>query len=526
VLGFGELPSDPKFQLGFQVHYDPEVWVHGGHLTSRRGSAARRAETIRSLLAPFLGIFVLLATLGGCSRCATLWPCARVTETTGAVERQLSSGTWQGLERGAALASGEFVKTGGASFAQLALEGGGRLTLEPETLIRFLEIERSGNTAWDVKSGRVLFEAPPQGAEIRSSFGNIAAGPGTRLEITGKPESILVLVQVGRTRIESPGGTVLDLKSAQSVELSANATRLDLLSEPPTSQTKSPSETASSLGDLSVEAGQSLVIHDSGPPSEVRFVFGQSCVEGAIELESGDSPRKSASEWTDRGAVVIRVEAGSLSYKLKCRAGLNEPLVEQATGSLTIVADDGLKSAEERPPSTAIDVTGRHYNVLYRNHLPQVTFRWPDAPHAGRYALAVSHLGRTRTVFSSESAYAFPAGELAEGTHQAQFSAGRLASERTVIAIRRDPSAPVLTFDAAPSREPGSDEGQFRLSGRVVAGYQIEYNRQRSELGPEGQFSLSGAWPPGGRPAVLYVRHPERDTHAYLIRLPKALGAR
>gem|GEM_PF-3557327 len=511
VLGFLELPSDPEFPLGMQTHSAGEVWVHGGQRATEGGSFRRRAaELHRAVLSCAL---ICTLFLSGCQQCASLLPCARVTETTGSVERQAAHGTWQALERGASLGAGELVRTAGASFAQLALEGGGRLTLEPETTVRFLEGERTGITAWDVRSGRILFEASQEGSEIRSSYGRILASSGARLEISGKPESVLVLTQLGRARIESVGGTVLELQPSQSVELSASATRVDLLSEPP--KGNSPSQ-RSTLSDIALEAGQSLVIHDASPPTQVRFVFGANCVEGAIELESGPAGKKSASEWTERGAVVVRVEPGTLSYKLKCRAGMGQALVDQASGSLTIVNDDGLKPREERPSSTAIDVTGRHYNLHYSDQLPQVTFRWPDAPPARRYALAVSYLGRTRTVFSREPVYAFPGGELAEGTHQAQFSAGRVASERTVVAIRRDPSASVLTLDAAPSRSGVTDE-TFRLTGRVRDGYQVESNRQRVETSPEGQFTVAGVWPSSGHPVVLYLRRPERETHAYLI---------
>jgi hypothetical protein len=463
-----------------------------------------------------LFLLLLALTLLGCEVVHSWLSKGVILETTGKVELQpgdAQSSVWLVAREGARLGPGSRVRTGSASFAQFGLEGGGRLVLEPESELHFLRESDSPGQGWEVRNGRAVLETPARDTSIRTPYGRIYAEAGTRLELSGHAGAAFVLVQTGRARVESRTGTVLDLASPQAVELTMSGTRVVLAPDEPPPL----GSLHTFVSDLVLDAGQSLVIHDPRPPSAIRFRFGPNCKEGAIVLGGDRSSRESASEWTDQGSVVVRIEPGTLEYRLECRDDLNQPLRVQAGGALTILKDSGTEPLETRSDAATIDVTGRQYTVLFHSQLPQVTFRWPDAPKAPRYILSMSYQGRTRKVFARDPVYGFAGGELPEGTHQAQFSARGVASDRTVVAVRFDPTTRLVRMESRMA--PSSD--QIEVKGTVQTGWTLECQGAPVALGPEAQFSLQAPTRADGGALGLWVRHPSRPSHVYFLRQPE-----
>jgi hypothetical protein len=427
-----------------------------------------------------------------------------IVEATGKVERSVAgeSAHWEIVHDGARLQRGEHVRTQAASFAQVSLRAGARLTLEPESELRFLEGLDATGEAWEILSGRGVLETPSFGHRVRSSFGQIVTKEGTRVELSGRPNAMFVLVQTGHARIESRTGTVLELAPTEGVELTRNGTRVVLASGPPS---EAPPPAPPTEDEIRLEAGHSLVIHDPKGQAPVRFLFGAGCPEGSVQLQAEGSAPPRASEWSSHGSAVLRVEPGTFEYRLQCRASPNESLRDHSQGTVTVLNDDGEKPLDARPDAATIDVNGRQYTVLFHGGPPQVTFRWPDAPPAPRYMLALTFQGRTRKVYGRQPVYGFAAGELGEGTYQAQFSAKGIASDRSVVAVRFDTSTRIVSLNL----------NSPQVTARALEGWSLEYRGASLPKGPDGGFSFSIE--PGTPHATLWARYPGRTPHVYLL---------
>lgn len=470
----------------------------------------------------FLLLGVSLWMSVGCERCA-LGSLAVLTTKQGGADRDFAAerDKWHVADVGARFRAGDGLKTALQGTAKLALEDGSVLELENDTLVRFLEREPgSHEIGLDVLMGTAAFEVAAQGGTLRTSLGRGRVEGGSRLLMKRVHESISFQVSFGAAHIESKEGSVFDLQAGEKVLVSEGSVKLELAEGRRAAEElpRGPVEGTLPSGDVDLVAGSNVIVHDPEPPTKVRFLFGAICNEAVVRFPGLDRPQMRG----QRG-VSEPFGEGTYPYAVHCvdASGQEEPKAQG--GTVTILKDSGLKTIAPSPPSTLIEVNGRQYTVLYQSQLPQLAFRWSDAPPgATDIKLYLSTGGKTRTLASPSSTYGFASGALSEGTYQAYFEGGGQISPRTVVAIAFDNATPIATFS-------GSDGGRvsagssITVSGSALPGWSVTIDGQPLGQDAEGRFSAMQKVPEKGRPIAVELSHAERDRHVYLRRPSGAL---
>lgn len=270
--------------------------------------------------------------------------------------------------------------------------------------------------------------------------------------------------------------------------------------------------------DVSIQSGQTLVIHDPAPPTAVGFLFGTQCERGVIKLNGQRSAIPGERTAHGKGRVILALGPGRVDYSLQCRRddGTEGPPV--ATGRVTVLQDSGTRPVPKNAPSTYVDVTGRNYNVLYQNQLPRVTVQWSAAPKdASGFTLHLSSGGRTRSYSTTKPAYTFSSGSLGEGTHQVYFEGGGRVSRRSSIAIHFDNATPAVSLQTPVSSGVGPG-GQLPIRGTALPGWSVTVDGKPVGQDAEGRFSVNTSMPTDGRPTTVQLTHPTRGAHVYLRR--------
>jgi len=331
----------------------------------------------------------------------------------------------RGSRRGRIVGQGRFV-AGDPSGATLGRATGGHAELEAS----------SDDVAFDVPGGTIVAKAA-SGAEGRSRLGADVRANETRID-----------VRQGSGEVRGKGAAET-LRAGDSAVLGAKGNV--------TTSGRGPA-----AADLSIRAGESLVVRDPRPPTAIGFDFSSVC-PGA-----GVVSRKDASVRGERRANMF-VPGGHYEYAINCIGADGVEDKPAATGAVTVIADSGRADLPRLPPATVVDTDGRRYTVLYQNLLPSVIARWMDAP-AGAKGF-VLHVDQSR--FDSDTPKKeLKTGTVGEGTHTLWWEAkdGTKKSAETTLVIKFDNAAP-----AANIREP--DNGSFapgdtvKVSGTVAEGW-------------------------------------------------------
>lgn len=343
-----------------------------------------------------------------------------------------------------------------------------------------------------------------------------ATGGSVRLEVPGgtivlRAGGTRARVAVGAdsTEITPQSGSVL-VDARQDVSVSAG--QLALLASDGT-------VAVSSLGggraDLFVPAGESPVIHDAGAPTAVGLRFGPRCAGLAtVEVTGG----RRVAPVSGVGSAVLSLRAGVWGYRVRCAATPDGPVVDSASGTITVRADSGAAPLAKRIARNTLDADGRNYTVLYQNLLPSLTIRWSDAPAGSGFTLHLEpSAGRGRVVRGAAASHTFASGEVAEGRYRFWFeSAGGVRSPTTQLRLGFDNATPAATIRDIPG------EG-LRVSGLVedgwaatVDGRPLEldgHNRFVAELTPQGDAGAAAIrLEKAGRGVHYYLRRPRRPT--------------
>ena len=160
--------------------------------------------------------------------------------------------------------------------------------------------------------------------------------------------------------------------------------------------------------DLSIAAGESIIIHDPRPPTAVGVLASERCSGSA--LLSIDGGRAGSEERVGEGRVGVALASGAHRYVIHCldEAGAKGDKLGQ--GTISIIPDAGLRRLATSAPLTNVDADGRRYTVLYQSLQPKIAIHWPNAPPASSYILTVSSPHGTKTVTASSPHYLFAIG--------------------------------------------------------------------------------------------------------------------
>ena len=438
---------------------------------------------------------------------------------------------------------------------------------EPEQKEAEKEEDVAGPIAAEVKGNGVSVRAPGDDAfkKLNAGSSSLAAGTAVRVRTgssvdvsrgtssaslrqgsyrVGTESGALVeadsgsfsLSSGGRARFVVPGGVIVtspgasaDVKTGgkKGTSVKVTASTVELQAGDETATVSAGQEGNFSPGggiavqgrgldyaDISVNAGESVVVHDPRPPTAIRVRFAGNCAGGGVVRSSGGGQKQFAG---GKGSVSLAFKPGAHSYELFCIGDDGEEKTPAASGKLTILHDAGTRPMPKKPPSTGVLADGRTYTVLYQNQLPAVSIRWPKAPQSGSYQLVHKSSAGQRTYTTSQPSYGFRSGALHDGQHTFYFEGGGRVSRQTRVVIRFDNAAPTASLKT-PGRLQVKPGGEVAIAGTAQPGWTVDVNGKKLAQDAQQRFSSKVEMPSDQRAIEVRLTHPQRGTHIYVRR--------
>jgi hypothetical protein len=495
--------------------------------------------------------FVILAVLAAsglllaaCRRQSP--PVATLERASGSTERDYrgDQGRWEKAVRGATFTVGDGARTGGDSRALLRLFERSALELGPKTLVRFLDrASAPKGTALDVEMGEATLEAGNGALEIGLAMGLARVDAGGKVRLVNSGGGTRLEVMIGAAQILRDDQT-LELRVGDAVELAVDK-RLALAATPsesaappaPLPSLPAPSTSAvagesrpdellvskldaggpvpgPAIVDVLASAGDSFVIHDPRPPTAIGFAV-QGCPGGAVlTIEGG---RRGARQTSGSGRVSAEFPPGTHRYAVACAASGEKPAEPLSRGTISVIADAGMRKLAKTAASSSVDTDGRRYTVLYQTLLPSLSVRWPNAPMAASYTLSVRSKQGTRSFSSKAANYTFGSGTLSEGEHALTFASDGRRSKETSVVIRFDNAAPTasLSSPADASFAPGSS---VLVAGAAMPGWSVAVGGRELAQDAQNRFSEHVSAPASERALAIRFSQAGRGVHYYLRR--------
>ena len=491
-------------------------------------------------------LLVLALLLGGCRSRENV--VATLSGFVGKVERDhhASVGAWQGATVGATFVLGDALRTRTRATAALNLASSHRLSLEPDTLIRFLTRPSDPkHTRVALEMGEVTIDAASDTLELETELGTVRVEAHSRTRLSKNGDALRLEVTIGSAEVERDGRR-LELRVGDAVEISATGA-LSLVPAKQASAPESPagSASAAALGpagvasaalpsalpsalgtpeasfepglarvDLSIAAGESIIIHDPRPPTAVGVLAGGRCSGSA--LLSIDQSQGRREERVGAERIGIALASGAHRYVLYCLVEGGARGDKVGGGTISIIADAGLRRLATTAPLTNVDADGRHYTVLYQSLQPRIAIQWPNAPPASSYVLTVTSPRGTKTVTASSPRYFFASGSLAEGQHSFSFQGGGRRSRETTVVIRFDNAAPAASI-ASPADRSFAPGSSVLVSGTAQPGSVVSVGGETLPQDAQNRFSMSVNAPSDQALAIRFIQ-PQRGVHYYLRR--------
>jgi hypothetical protein len=499
--------------------------------------SARRVA-VRFALA-MLALFAALVPACKCSNDSI----ATLEKVSGAAERDRRANVnqWENAEAGARFEVGDGVRTNATSTALVRLFDQSTLALQPKTLVRFLDRPSGPKGAkLDVEMGEATLEAGGEAVDIGLELGSARIEPHGKVRLVSRGASTRLEVMIGKARILTEKESI-DLSVGDAVDIEVG--RGIVAAPAPSASAPSPAPAASAGSDggdvatgaeqeaLVIEgtagrtrgpdrvdfvagAGDSFIVHDPRPPTAIAFTQ-SGCPTGAIlSLEGG---RKGGRETVGSARVSAEFGSGSHRYVVSCLEAGGAKGAEVAKGSISVVADAGLRKLARTAPLTSVDTDGRRYTVLYQTLLPKIAVRWPNAPSTGSYVLTVQSKQGTKTLSTKAPSHQFAPGALPEGDHVFAFEGDGKRSKATSVAIRFDNAAPTasLSSPADGSFAPGAS---VVVAGSALPGWSVSAGERELKQDDQNRFSEEVPTPSGERALVIRFSQPGRGVHYYLRR--------
>jgi len=158
--------------------------------------------------------------LPGC-RCSQTDVIAELKASTGTVERDWAHRLrqWQAAKIGSKYRLGDGVRARDESTAELSLQGGAKLTLTPNSMVRFLPNGEEGFIALDVELGEALLETKTQRIRVLSSFGRVVIEPETRMTMTKSKDGVRFAVALGKIVFSGDDGEEHGVSAGNGIEV-------------------------------------------------------------------------------------------------------------------------------------------------------------------------------------------------------------------------------------------------------------------------------------------------------------------
>ena len=442
-----------------------------------------------------LPTLVLLLTWG----CGTCGGCdqpyvALLEQATGRVEAGRQN-LWREAVLGERFADGDWVRTGPQSSAVVRFENGGLVRLREESTMRF------GRTSAAIDIGEAEIEG---GVQLSMAFGLAVFEENGRATVRIEGGRAQLKMQAGQATIEGERARLL--MAGQSMEVELEPAEIE------DAGTKVDADVAPDAGsarpsvpeDLSIEAGESAIVHDTEPPTGVTV---KTACDGRVQIRGqvyvGRSPTVSAPRGRSRYVVFCGDERAH-------------------TGRIEVRRDSGAAKLPKTAPENEVDADGRRYKVFYQSRLPSLTFRWPRAPKAARYTLVLGN----KKIVSKTPEVKLRAGEVREGTYEwyfessSQESGSQVArSPKTRLVVAFDNDAPVARIL---SPRDGTTAGEkVDVRGVAIRGASVSVRGNALEVDRGGRFDSAVALPPGLTSFAIRVEHRRTGVHYYVRHLTR-----
>ena len=495
-----------------------------------------RAQLSKTRTARLLAALLAFAmVLGGCRSPGNV--VATLRGFVGQVQRdhQASVGTWEGASVGATFVVGDALRTRSHSTAALELSSSHRISLEPDTLIRFLTRPSDPKRMRvALEMGEVMLDAASDTLELETQLGTVRVKAHGHARLAKNGDGMQLQVTIGAAEIERDGrrwelqvGDAVEispkgeLSRVPAVQPSANASPATsgsaAIASPPAepgAENRASFERGLERVDLSIAAGESIIIHDPRPPTAVGVLAGGRCTGSA--LLSVDGSRARREERVGEARIGIALASGTHRYVVHCLGEGGARGEQIGQGTISIVPDAGLRRLATSAPLTNVDADGRRYTVLYQSLPPKIAIQWPNAPPASSYALTVNSPHGTKTVTSSSPRYFFASGSLVEGQHSFSFQAAGRRSRPTTVVILFDNAAPAASI-ASPADGSFAPGSSVLVSGTAQPGSVVTVGGETVQQDAQNRFSLAVSAPSDQALAIRFTQ-PQRGVHYYLRR--------
>lgn len=282
---------------------------------------------------------VLSVFSAGCDGCSAEHTIATIIKKSGAVDRSTVSANdkWTDADVGSEMALGDAVRTRKSSGAELSLDDGSLLSLDEETVIRFLDKEPvSGEQSFDLELGAASIEAPEAGTSIRTVFGLARLEGGTKVQLRRRGDALRYEVLVGSAKLESSTGEQLTVEAGQRVEVTVGQASLELMDDDaPVVAPASASETTDE--DLRKNAGpivatvkgSKVAVQAPGSDSYQALSTGKTTIASGTTIKVG----KNSSVVVSQGSEKAELATGG-TYVVG-----GDQLVSAISGSVTVTAE-------------------------------------------------------------------------------------------------------------------------------------------------------------------------------------------
>jgi hypothetical protein len=508
---------------------------------TRAASVARRMLALLAMLNAFC--------LASCSSCRDAFVAELIAKEF-SVERDFGRApdVWSAAQMGDRFELGDGVRTGAQAQATFALPRRARLLVKSDTVVHF---KRSLDPAApseqiELQRGELTIDTGALDLGVATSRGVVKLTPETSVRMRAEPEKTHFDVVVGRVEYMRDGAaqTVLAGGTFDLEVLTATVEKDPAPFAATTAPSAAPQENTKAIPGkreaegggttplsrlsfqdsppgavVTLPAGESAIIHDPAPPSDVRVTF-TSCPElGVLELDRGNG-RFDAMRVRGSDEVLVRIPRGTFRYRLRCARAGQVQLSAASSGRLTVKVDAATRPLPLAPATITADADGRRYTVSYQNRLPIITLRWPDAPRANTYRLFVRpDKGAQLSIESTRSSVTLEPGRVSEGLHQFWFeTSDKKRSEQGLLQVSFDYTARTAYLTSPLEREVANG-GHARFAGGTLIGSSVQVQGAPMKLDAQGRFATNLELSPGAPGASVRVQHPSTGVHYYVRHL-------
>lgn len=488
----------------------------------------------------------------GCGACGDGDHVAELLTSEAQVDRDFAAkvGDWSTAGQGALFDVGDGLRTGPGASAELRLFPDGRMRVQSDATVRFLDTPpgQQGQQL-SIEGGDVEIEAGALQLGVDTAFGITRLGKGSRLRVRGEGDAQRLSLLAGAAEI-SQNGQARALEVGEGLVLQGGVATIEV--EPAAASAPAPVaadagvpepgvpvdagvpavadagaeqtaadrraygriDVASGPPGLRMAAGESATIHDPRPPSLVQVSLA-GCTEGGVVEVARSGRRYNHYRARGEGSAVLRLDRGSYRYRVRCMRDGRLTRRPSAQGRLRVVRDGGRRRLPRKPPAVSVDADGRRYSVRYSNLLPQITLRWRRPPNGSPQTL---HLrlqgGGKRSMRANVSGVRFASGDIPEGTHSFYFEAGGRKSKKGTLDIVFDNTARTayLSSPADGSVVAGS---KVHVAGGALPGSKVSVDGVPVKMRGKGRFEADAVVPAGRGAVALRVQH-RRGVHYYL----------